>query len=284
MKKKLPAVLAALLCIVGVVLGLRAYFVFVSHTIYTESTAHLTEVLHQANLNLYNQVSDKWNQMELWIPYLESVDSETKIKDYVENAQNKIHFTDFYFISRDSEYITLDGRTGYLDLRQRLSELILDHQPVVVNSVVPDKPEIMVFAIPTERGSYRGFDYEAIAITYNNSDLVKALKTTSFDGQAGTYAVLGDGRVVLDNSSENIKNIHNMFAFLDECDNVTEKMYAEVSQAFQKGENGAMIARFEGRSYYFLYEPADFQDWMVICLVPSDVVNASMNKLQFISM
>ena len=63
MKKKLPAVLAALLCIVGVVLGLRAYFVFVSHTIYTESTAHLTEVLHQANLNLYNQVSDKWNQM-----------------------------------------------------------------------------------------------------------------------------------------------------------------------------------------------------------------------------
>ena len=165
-----------------------------------------------------------------------------------------------------------------------MSELILDHQPVVVNSVVPDKPEIMVFAIPTERGSYRGFDYEAIAITYNNSDLVKALKTTSFDGQAGTYAVLGDGRVVLDNSSENIKNIHNMFAFLDECDNVTEKMYAEVSQAFQKGENGAMIARFEGRSYYFLYEPADFQDWMVICLVPSDVVNASMNKLQFISM
>ena len=214
----------------------------------------------------------------------EKAESSEEIAAYVNQAREEINFTNFYFISRDGEYITLSGDRGYLDLREQLASLILERQPIVANSVVPDKPEIMVFAIPTERGSYRGFDYEAIAITYNNSDLVKALKTTSFDGQAGTYAVLGDGRVVLDNSSENIKNIHNMFAFLDECDNVTEKMYAEVSQAFQKGENGAMIARFEGRSYYFLYEPADFQDWMVICLVPSDVVNASMNKLQFISM
>ena len=42
--------------------------------------------------------------------------------------------------------------------------------------VVPDKPEIMVFAVPTEKGSYNGFDYEAIAISYNNKDLVDSLK------------------------------------------------------------------------------------------------------------
>ena len=282
-KKKLAALLIIIICIVSAVLGIRQYYVFVSHTVYTESTAHLKEVLHQSNVNLYNQVYDKWNQMEMWVPYLESADSEAKIRDYVERAQEKIHFTDFYFISRDSEYMTLDGGMGYLDLRQKLSELILDRQPIVANSVVPDKPEIMVFAIPTEQGNFQGFDYEAIAITYNNSDFVKALKTTSFDGQAGTYAVLDDGRIVLDNASENMKTIHNMIAFLDECDNVTGEGLEEVRLAFQEGKTGAMTVQSGEKYYYFLYEPAGFQNWTLVCLVPVDVVNASMNNLQFIT-
>ena len=283
MKKKLAALLIIIICIVSAVLGIRQYYVFVSHTVYTESTAHLKEVLHQSNVNLYNQVYDKWNQMEMWVPYLESADSEAKIRDYVERAQEKSHFTDFYFISRDSEYMTLDGGMGYLDLRQKLSELILDRQPIVANSVVPDKPEIMVFAIPTEQGNFQGFDYEAIAITYNNSDFVKALKTTSFDGQAGTYAVLDDGRIVLDNASENMKTIHNMLAFLDECDNVTGERLEEVRLAFQEGNTGAMTVQSGEKYYYFLYEPAGFQNWTLVCLVPVDVVNASMNNLQFIT-
>ena len=283
MKKKLAVFLVSILCIVSVILGIRKYYVFVSDTIFKESTAHLTEVLHQANINLYNQVYDKWNQMEMWVPYLESTDSETEIADYIERAQQRSNFTDFYFISRNSEYITLDGDIGYLDFRQKLSDLILRQQPIIANSVVPDKPEIMVFAIPAKSGSYRGFSYEAIAITYNNSDLVKALKTTSFDGKAGTYAVLNDGRVVLDNGSENMQSIHNMLAFLGECDNVTEEMLAQVRQAFQAGETGAMIAELEGRSYYFTYEPADFQNWTIVGLVPTDVVNANMNKLQSIT-
>ena len=283
MRKKLAVLLITVFCIAGMVLGIRSYYDFVSNTIYSESTAHLTEILHQANLNLYNLVSDKWNQMEMWTPYLESADSEADIAEYLEKAQNKSHFTDFYFISRNSEYMTLDDSTGYLDLRNKLSDLILDQKSIVANSVVPDQPEIMVFAIPTAKGSYRGFDYEAIAITYNNTDLVKALKTTSFDGQAGTYAVLDDGRVVLDNGSEHMGTIHNVLAFVDECDHVTDEILAGLKQEFKEGKTGAMLVSTEGRSYYLLYESAGFQNWTVVCLVPSDVVNSNMNNLQYIT-
>ena len=79
MRKKLAVLLITVFCIAGMVLGIRSYYDFVSNTIYSESTAHLTEILHQANLNLYNLVSDKWNQMEMWTPYLESADSEADI-------------------------------------------------------------------------------------------------------------------------------------------------------------------------------------------------------------
>ena len=77
--------------------------------------------------------------------------------------KEEYQFTDFFFVSRDGSYITLDGEQGYLDLGRMLSQLILEQQPIVANSVVPDKPEIMVFAVPTAKGSYQGFAYEAIA-------------------------------------------------------------------------------------------------------------------------
>lgn len=140
----------------------------------------------------------------------------------MEQAREETYFTDFYFISRDGEYITLDGESGYLDLREKLSDLILDKQDVVVNSVVPDHPEIMVFAVPAAPGNYHDFDYEAIAISFNNADLVEALKISAFDGNSSTFAVLPDGRVVVDNASENINGFHNFFAMLEDSDSLTE--------------------------------------------------------------
>ena len=186
MFKRLIAILLLLILAAGLVWGVTVYFDFVSRTIYEESTAHLREIFHQTNQTLYNLVSVNWSRMRLWVPYLSTAQHEAEIIDYVNLAKEESNFTDFFFISRNGYYISLDGQEGYLDLRNQLARLILDREPVVINSVVPDKPEIMVFAIPTKPGSYRGFAYEAIAITYNNSDLVKALKTTSFDGPAGT--------------------------------------------------------------------------------------------------
>lgn len=41
-----------------------------------------------------------------------------------------------------------------------------------------------------------------------------------------------------------------------------------------------MVFDINGTNYYLVYEPANFQDWVVLGVVPTDVVNASMNKLQ----
>lgn len=284
MKKRLAALLLALGLAAGLVWAGFAYFGFVSQTIYEESTAHLTEIFHQANQTLYNLVSVNWSRMRMWEPYLGKSESDEEIVAYVNQAREESNFTDFYFISRNGEYLTLSGDQGYLDLRDQLAVLVLEHQPVVANSVVPDKPEIMVFAIPAGQGSYRGFDYEAIAITYNNSDLVDALKISAFAGQASTFAVLPDGRVVVDNGSEDLKNIHNLFALLEESESLTDAEIAALHEDFLTGSSGSMVFDVNGRPYYLVYESANFQNWTVLGIVPADVVNSSMNKLQSTTM
>ena len=197
----------------------------------------------------------------------------------MERARKGNNFTDFYFISHHGNYLTPEGQQGYLDLREQLGDLILNQQPVVANSVVPDKPEIMVFAVPAKTSSYRGFVYEAIAVTYNNSDLVNALKIVAFDGQASTFAVMPDGNIVVDNSSRYLEDVHNIFTLLKKS-GMTAEAIAALQEDFRAGASGAMTFDLNGRTYYLIYEPAEFQGWTVLGVVPTDVVNASMNKLQ----
>ena len=283
-KIRILAVIAALLLGIGI---LRCFFVFtdfMAHTIYEESTAHLTEIHHQANQTLYNKVSFNWGVMRMWTPYLERAQSDADVSSFLAQAKEEYQFTDFFFVSRDSSYITLNGERGYLDLGQTLSQLILEQQPIVANSVVPDKPEIMVFAVPTAKGSYQGFDYEAIAITYNNKDLVDSLKISAFEGHGSIFAVLPDGRVVLDSSSADMSGVHNILAMLKNSAGFTAEQITALQKAFAAGKTGNLEFSIHGIAYYMVYGSASFQNWTIIGIVPKSVVNANMNRLQYTTM
>jgi len=283
-KNRILAVLAALLLSVGIWTSFVVFTDFMEHTIYEESTAHLTEIYHQANQTLYNKVSLNWGVMRMWAPYLESAQSDADVCSFLARAKGEYHFTDFFFVSRDGSYVALDGERGYLDLGRTLSQLILEQQPIVANSVVPDKPEIMVFAVPTEKGSYQGFDYEAIAVTYNNKDLVDSLKISAFEGHGSTFAVLPDGRVVLDSSSADMRGVHNILAMLKNSAGFTAEQVDALQDSFAAGESGNLEFSINGVSYYMVYGSASFQNWTILGIAPKSVVNANMNRLQYTTM
>ena len=283
-KNRILAVLAVLLLGVGILTSCVVFTDFMSHIIYEESTAHLTEIYHQANQTLYNKVSLNWGVMRMWAPYLESAQSDADVCSFLAQAKGEYHFTDFFFVSRDGSYVALDGERGYLDLGRTLSQLILEQQPIVANSVVPDKPEIMVFAVPTEKGSYQGFAYEAIAVTYNNKDLVDSLKISAFEGHGSTFAVLPDGRVVLDSSSEDMRGVHNILAMLKNSAGFTAEQITALQKAFAAGKSGSLEFSIHGVSYYMVYGSAAFQNWTILGIAPKSVVNANMNRLQYTTM
>ena len=283
-KKRILAVLAALLLGIGILTSLVVFTDFMEQTIYEESTAHLTEIYHQANQTLYNKVSFNWGVMRMWTPYLERSQSDADVCSFLAQAKEEYQFTDFFFVSRDGSYITLDGEQGYLDLGRMLSQLILEQQPIVANSVVPDKPEIMVFAVPTAKGSYQGFAYEAIAVTYNNRDLVDSLKISAFEGHGSTFAVLPDGRVVLDSSSADMRGVHNILAMLKNSAGFTDEQITALQKAFAAGKSGNLEFSIHGVGYYMVYGSASFQNWTVLGIAPKSIVNANMNRLQYTTM
>ena len=284
MKKKIiTAVLLVILCIVTLFTGF-SFSGFVSETVYEESVSHLSEIFHQANQTLNSLVSVNWSRMNMWAPYLKETQDMDQIDAYIDMARRESSFTDFCFISKNGYYLSSSGNTGYLDLSEKLSDLMIERVPVVANSVVPDQPEIMVFAVPIDHGVYRGFEYDAIAITFNNSDMVEALKISAFDGNASTFAILPDGRVVVDNASSSMGKVRNVLAMLKQHGGMSEEQINQLEDNFRAGSSGSLLFNMNGKSYYLVYEAADFQDWIVTGIVAADIVNANMNRLQYITM
>ena len=280
MRKKLIAVFGAIILSLGIVAVSVRYYSFVSQTIYTESIVHLTEIYHQANQSLHNLVSRNWSNMHLWAEYIHDIEDEEQIGYFITQAKEEVGFTDFYFISRESSYQTVSGETGYLDLKENLFNLILNGQDVVVNSVIPGQSQMMMFFVPVFPGTYQGFAYEAIAISFNNSDLVETLKISAFDGQSSSYVIHPDGRVVVESTSDHQSSIYNFLAMLKNNSTMSSDEIAALKEDFTQGRSGATSFCVGNTEYYLIYEPANFDDWIVLGFVPTGVVNDSMNNLQ----
>ena len=283
MRKRLRiAVFLAVL--LGIVLTVFRYFEFVSKTVYEESVSHLTEVFHQSN-NVLNELTNKnLTYLHMWSEYLQNTSSESKIRDYVKKAQNEAGFLYFYFLSADGNYKMVTGETGYLGVQENLEDEIRQGKDIITNAVVPGKSQLLIFASPQAHGSYQGFEYDAIAIAYENSDIVSVLDISAFNGHAKSYVVHPDGRVVIDHSFESWGNVYNFLGVLREHSNMPETEILDLAEQWKEECTDAMLVNLDGRDYYLVYEKSKLQDWIFLGLVRADIVNASMNNLQLSTM
>ena len=264
----------------GIIFMIFRYFGFVSKTIYEESVSHLTEVFHQSD-NMLREVTDKnLTYLHMWGENLQNISGEDEIRDYIKKAQEDAGFLEFFFLSSDGDYKMATGETGYLGLQENIEEDIRQGNDVIANAAVPGKSQLLVFATPEAHGIYQGFEYDAIAIAYENSDIVDVLDISAFNGNAQSLIVHPDGRVVVDHSSESWGNVYNFFGLLREHSDMSEKELKDLLEKFKAGRTDATLLNLDGRNYYLVYEKSDIQDWMFLGLVEADIVNTSMNSLQ----
>ena len=281
-RQKWLSAAAAILLLVLLAVGLSVrYISFVSQTIYQESTSHLEEVLHKSNNMLKEMVRKNVTYLHLYNGFLENTSDEDEIQAYIEQAQKNTGFANFYFLTYDGNYITVTGETGYLGLQTNLDEKLAHDEDVVVNTALPGKPQMLAFICPETQGSYRGFAYDAIAISYYNDAVLRLLDNSAFEGNASNYVIYPDGRVVIDNSVNRKETVYNFIAMLRSYSDLSEEQITELSNAFAQGSSGNLRVKLGDISYYLVYEGTAVQNWTMVGLVPTKIVNASLDELWF---
>ena len=271
---------AALLDLFALIGGSCArYVLFVSQTVYQESTSHLSELVHQSD-DMLNQLFSR-NRMilHLWGGLLEIASSEEQIRSGMDKMQKEIDCAALYFLASDGSCMTQDGEKSSLGSQTGLGTHLSGGEDVVVNAALPGKPQMLVFVCPEAKGTYRGFAYDAIAVAYYNDTVLSAIDSSAFDGAAHSYVIYSDGRVVLDSNADSDDPVYNLLAELRGNSNLSEKKFDALSDDFAQGRNGSMMLTLRGTRYYLVYENMGIQDWIMLGLVPVSVVNASMDTL-----
>ena len=271
---------AALLVLFALIGGSCArYVLFVSQTVYQESTSHLSELVHQSD-DMLNQLFSR-NRMilHLWGGLLEIASSEEQIRSGMDKMQKEIDCAALYFLASDGSCMTQDGEKSSLGSQTGLGTHLSDGEDVVVNAALPGKPQMLVFVCPEAKGTYRGFTYDAIAVAYYNDTVLSAIDSSAFDGAAHSYVIYSDGRVVLDSNADSDDPVYNLLAELRGNSDLSEKKFDALSDDFAQGRNGSMMLTLRGTRYYLVYENMGIQDWIMLGLVPVSVVNAGMNTL-----
>ena len=271
---------AALLVLFALIGGSCArYVLFVSQTVYQESTSHLSELVHQSD-DMLNQLFSR-NRMilHLWGGLLEIASSEEQIRSGMDKMQKEIDCAALYFLASDGSCMTQDGEKSSLGSQTGLGTHLSDGEDVVVNAALPGKPQMLVFVCPEAKGTYRGFAYDAIAVAYYNDTVLSAIDSSAFDGAAHSYVIYSDGRVVLDSNADSDDPVYNLLAELRGNSDLSEKKFDALSDDFAQGRNGSMMLTLRGIRYYLVYENMGIQDWIMLGLVPVSVVNAGMDTL-----
>ncbi len=271
---------AALLVLFALIGGSCArYVLFVSQTVYQESTSHLSELVHQSD-DMLNQLFSR-NRMilHLWGGLLEIASSEEQIRSGMDKMQKEIDCAALYFLASDGSCMTQDGEKSSLGSQTGLGTHLSGGEDVVVNAALPGKPQMLVFVCPEAKGTYRGFAYDAVAVAYYNDTVLSAIDSSAFDGAAHSYVIYSDGRVVLDSNADSDDPVYNLLAELRGNSDLSEKKFDALSDDFAQGRNGSMMLTLRGTRYYLVYENMGIQDWIMLGLVPVSVVNAGMDTL-----
>ena len=255
------------------------YVLFVSQTVYQESTSHLSELVHQSD-DMLNQLFSR-NRMilHLWGGLLEIASSEEQIRSGMDKMQKEIDCAALYFLASDGSCMTQDGEKSSLGSQTGLGTHLSGGEDVVVNAALPGKPQMLVFVCPEAKGTYHGFTYDAIAVAYYNDTVLSAIDSSAFDGAAHSYVIYSDGRVVLDSNADSDDPVYNLLAELRGNSDLSEKKFDALSDDFAQGRNGSMMLTLRGTRYYLVYEHMGIQDWIMLGLVPVSVVNAGMDTL-----
>ena len=276
---------AAALLALAVLLGgiCYRYFLFMSQTVYRESTSHLSEILRKSDNMLNHLVSRNRMILHLWGGLLENASSEEQIRSSLNEMQKETGCAALYFLASDGSCMTQDGEKSSLGSQTDLDTQLFAGEDVVVNAVLPGKPQMLVFACPEMSGTYRGFAYDAIAIAYYNDTVLSAIDNSAFEGTSHNYVVYPDGRVVLDSEADgengSEESVYNFLAELRSSSNLSDKAFDALSDDFAQGRDGSKMLTLHGTRYYLVYENTGIQDWIMLSLVPVSVVNASMDTL-----
>ncbi len=255
------------------------YSMEVKDELYNTSSNNLNQVYTQVCEKFMQITNQQWKLLGMTGDFIEEADGNIDdIRQFLDEWKDQWHYTEFYFIDDDCNYMSSTGNIGYLELGSEWRSLVLDRENIVVDGSLPGSDEVMFFAIPVEPADIGGFTYNSIAVSYDTDSVNRELGVKAFAHNTSSYIVYNNGDIVL--KSDGSADIGgNIFYHLRNA-SIPGKSLEGFMKSVKAGESGNMYFQLDDEGYYLVYVPVGFKDWGLISMVPVDVANVGLVSIQ----
>ncbi len=283
LKRALPVFLIILTAAAAVAISL-AYYGFISAKIFEDSSVHLDEIYSQVNRSFSEFVNRHRELLESFGDYIGmSSGDPSAASDFAENKRQYWGFSDLYLVLRDGGCISADGEREQLGLAPQDFEGLGENELVISGASLSDGSEVTVFAMPIKPGNLDGFEYFAAAISYTNADLAESLKINAFEGKAKCFVIYGDGSVLISTTAGG--NIYgNYLTYLKGASDLTESELEKLKSDWSGEASGLKRCKIGGERQFLIYRPVEYQELVLLSIVPESVVIAGFSAVQRITL
>ena len=289
LKRVLYVLLLALVVFTACYFG-YAYLNNADTLIFMESASHLEEIYSYLGKYISSTNNNSFDSMHLFMTQLEyTLDSggdDQFVSDMVSAWKENLGFKEFYFISRNGELMSIDGKYKRFDLSSSLVDLMINGRDIMTDVSMPGSDGLTLYAIKCRKHKYRSFNYEAIAVTFSNDNILDLLSISAFDSKSDNYVINGEGRIIFNGSSfRNTENrFYNVVNYLEDNSDLTNQKLLSLEKSWTEGSMITLSTKIESVPYYVVSVPLEQSGWILVGMVDAGVVNKNISQLQNLTM
>ena len=289
LKRVLYVLLLAIVVFIACYFG-YAYLNNADTLIFMESASHLEEIYSYLGKYISSTNNNSFDSMHLFMTQLEyTLDSggdDQFVSDMVSAWKENLGFKEFYFISRNGELMSIDGKYKRFDLSSSLVDLMINGKDIMTDVSMPGSDGLTLYAIKCRKHKYRSFNYEAIAVTFSNDNFLDLLSISAFDSKSDNYVINGEGRIIFNGSSfRNTENrFYNVVNYLEDNSDLTNQKLLSLEKSWTEGSMITLSTKIESVPYYLVSVPLEQSGWILVGMVDAGVVNKNINQLQNLTM
>lgn len=149
--------------------------------------------------------------------------------------------------------------------------------------------QAFIFVVWFDRAglSYDGFSYQGIGVSYTSERMAELISFEAFDSKGLCYAALPSGDVLLEIKDDGVDRGDNYLVYLRDHAKIKGSNVAEIESdwnADNKAEKrNTLLVTAEKTEYYLTYMPVGINDWILMGIVPSKIVNRSMDEFRTVT-
>lgn len=284
-KQSSIALLTALLAIVFAA-GIGVYSNYIGMQIYQESSNHLLESYAQISKTFTLFVQRNWTVLSQWDSLMSSVQTDEDVNEIwntIQDNRSSWHYSDFYMVNQNSQYLTADGRKGSADsIDGVFQEMYSKGEPIVSTYTATYGVPKIAFAMPLSRSlTLDGVTYTGIAVSYDTDVVDDLVDGSMYGGQSDCYVVRSNGDIVLEFEPQNelCKGTTNLYDLSDHVDWKYGSM-DDIRDCIQLDKSGSAQFTCDGVRNYLVAIPTAFSDWSLVGVIQADEVDGALYDVQ----